>query len=689
MPAIITLHPTFAFFHQPYEAGTFVNDVGRFARMINGTLAKLPTINPRPTLQTLKWLVGLGKPLSVDIETAPTGKRDPVTDDFLEPWTGKDPTRCRLRTIGFGNTDYGLSFTWKEIESRPKLHEYIKRYLASRSHTKVLQNGQWFDLRVLKRYDFIVNNWRDTRDFRRALSNTSRLGLRYLGSIATDVHNWKDDGKKESKDGKGVIFTRNMIDLKTYNAWDTCITARVDEMCQRDLVEDKEYEPVVRRLYSVHRDLSVLAAEMHTTGIHVNQGWRRFMLHCIEEEIGEKTVHFLNLVYSLAAHLADDMRCTHNDMRALIYKRHSSERIPGFQLPDPLDKNMYTNEEQTTISVDADSLLLLLVSGEVPNELVPIIDAFWDVESLKKQRSFLALTNAKGEPSLLDKATGPDGRLRPGWNSCGTDTMRFSCAEPNVMNWEQILRHALDPGPGNVIVHADKAQLEVRMMENISGDVLLKKMIDTGDIYSGLTCEWFGRDPETFDKNNKQDGAARKTTKIMYLGRQYRAGLKAIFVQALREDRKFTFDRVRTLVGVFDSSLTGVVNYWEEELMKVQKLGYSQGEILMGRHYYPAMPDPSEVANKPIQRTAAEMMNVEILELKKRLKKYRETRSSRIIIQLHDAVDVEGPEKRERVIRDVMTDVMHSTWTIKGRKREYPVEIKSTFHSKGGTWADV
>lgn len=680
MTAIITHHPTFAFFHQPYEAGTFICDVQRLARIVEGTTEKPPTIVAKATVADLKRLVAAGEPIAVDIETGPVGEKvwDPKKEsyEYAEPWSGKDPTRCRLRTIGFGNTTFGCSFTWKEIESKPSLKKYIAKLLASRLIVKLFHNGQWFDIRVLRRFRFVIRNWRDTRDFRRALSNTSRLSLRYLASISTDVHNWKDEEKKEAKDGKGVIFTSDMTKLKTYNAWDTVMTARVDRMCLSDLDEvEPDYQPKVRELYRVHRDLSTAVAEMHTTGIHVNQRWRSFMLHCVEQEIAEKTEKFLKLVN------IDGMRCTHNDMRALIYERHASQRVSRFNLPDPLDKNMYTNEDQTTIKVDVDSLLMLLVSGEAPAELHPIIDAFWDVEELKKRRGYLA-------SDLITQAIGPDGRLRPGWNSCGTDTMRLSCSEPNVMNMEQLLRHIFDPAPGHVIVHADKSQLELRMMEHISGDEFLYKLIQTGDVYSHLACSWFGRDPATFDKEtNKKDKEARKSSKIIYLGRQYRAGLKAVFAQALREDRKFTFEAVRLLVSQFDKSFTGIVGYWDAETDFVQRYGYSEGRILGGRHYYPAMPDPSEIANKPIQRSASEMMNVELLKLRAKMKKYK--MKGRIIIQLHDAIDIECPEREEKDVSDLMTEVLHSRWTIHGVEREYPIELKVTRAREGGTWADV
>jgi len=675
MPSIYTFNPVYALFHNPYEAGTFEADIARFSRLIHGTLRPLPEVWPyipkkkgevargRPTIAQLRAMVETSKWVSVDIETAPETSR--------EPWTGKDPTRARLKIIGFGRPDLGLSYDWETLTGKGKA--YIKWVLGSNDIVKVLHNGEWFDNRVLRRYGMPVRNWVDTRDLRRSLSNTSRLSLRYNTSIYTDAFNWKDDG--DEGDAKGIIFTTDRKKLMQYNAYDCAFTARIYVGMLKDRREvAPDYKPQVVRLYQVHRDLSCIAAEMHQTGLHMRQDMRFFLVRCLDQEIAEKSRIFLDMVGQ------DAMRCTHNDMRALIYRRHRKAGIKSFDLPDPIDKNMYTNDTLDTISVDQASLLLLLVGGGCPPELIRIIDAFWEVETAKKRRSYLA-------SDLLDQATGPDGRLRPGWNSCGTDTMRFSCSEPNVMNIEQILRHILGPEEGMVWVHADKSQLELRVMEVVADDPVLHKALQTGDVYSFDARQWFGIPDEVDVKKMKPK--ARKSAKIIHLARQYRASLKAVYGQALMEDRTFTFDAARLLTSRFDATYTGTVQYWEDELEGAYERGYSEGRILGGRHFYPAPPEPSEAANKPIQRTAAEMMNLELIELHSRLR--TECPGAKVIIQLHDAFDVECPEKYEAKVSRIMTEVMSRNWTICGRTRPFPIEMKVARRREEpfSTWAEV
>lgn len=463
------------------------------------------------------------------------------------------------------------------------------------------------------------------------------------------------------------------LDNLIYNARDCAMTARVYRGIWADLLRADE---VTRRLLDVHDKLSNIVAEMHTHGIYVRNDWRGFMRHALEQSVEEKAQR-------LRAAVGDDkFPTTPAGMQSLIYRRHKRDGIRCFELPDPVDPRMFTDETLEKISVDENSLLLLLVSGQAPAELVPIIDAWWDYQGEKKRLGYIG-------SDLFDHAIGPDGRLRPGWNSCGTDTMRFACSEPNVMNIEQLLRHVFGPPPGHVIVHADKSQLELRVMAVVAADSVLQDALGTGDVYSFNAKAWFqGIIPADATEKQMKEGkykGQRKAGKIIHLARQYGAGAKTVFAQALRQDRRFTFDSTRKLMKAWDKTYYRTVRYWDEEMQRVLERGYSEGRIIGGRRVYPRPPERSEVANYPIQRTAAEMMNLELIELHTRLK--QEVPSAKIIIQLHDAVDVECPADKEEHVTRIVTDVMDREWSFCGVTRMFPVELKVARYPD--TWAEV
>lgn len=178
---LVTWHPTYAAFYNPWKAGEFVNDLERFKRLVEGRLEQGPIVITKPTVKDIQKLAGTSKVLACDIETrAPAGKPD---------YWGKDPTRCELRTIALGNSTLGISYWWG---SDAAVESAIIKVLHDHKIVKVFHNGHHFDLRVLRRYSINPFPVRDTRDSRRAVSATSRLSLRYITSLYCDFAPWKE-----------------------------------------------------------------------------------------------------------------------------------------------------------------------------------------------------------------------------------------------------------------------------------------------------------------------------------------------------------------------------------------------------------------------------------------------------------------------------------------------------------------
>lgn len=642
---ITSYNPQFALWFNQWVQGDFECDINRFSRLINNKLRRPPRrLLCNPSSEQLQDLARNSDALAVDIETgAETGSG--------ESYTGLNPTRARLKCIGLGNEEEGMSVWWEGASL--SVQKTIREILLSSKITKIFHNGHWFDLRVMARYGLLVNTVADTRDMRRALSTTSPLSLRYLASLYDDVEPWKEN---EEDDEKGIVFTEVKEDLMRYNAMDCVVTARAHGAMKR---EEDWGSDRVQRLYNIHSELSRIAGQMHTTGIHVHKQNREYMIWCIDQEIDQLRDEFLALVN------IDGMRCNSNDMRSLIFKRHENERVHCYSLPDPYSEKMYTDETLSTIKVDESSLLNLITSGECPDSLIKIIDAYWVCQRAKHRKSFLT-------SKVIDQVIGLDGRLRPGWNSCGTDTMRFSCSGPNAMNIPQLLRAWLGPAPGRVMVHADKSQLEIRVMEVIADDPALLDRINSGDVYGQDAKDWFNLPKEMNVKKAKPK--ARQACKIIHLASQYAAGVATIHSQALESDRAFKFETTRLLNNGFKRTYCATVAYWEAEQKRVLNCGYSEGRLLQGRRYYPKPPLITEIANWPVQRTASEMMCLEMIELDEKLRKY--TKDARIQVILHDAFDVDASEEEEGLVKEIMNEVMDRKYTIDGRERHFPVEMK-------------
>lgn len=402
---IATWHPTFAFFRAPGEMGAFLNDLNKFARAVKGTLRPGPTkLIPDAGVEDLKALLDEDLPISSDIECAPRSA--------VEPWTIKNPLTAQLRCIGFGNVNWGLSIDWDSCG--PFVRGFVAQVLRDRPGM-IWQNGAWYDHRNLIAQDIMVHpDWEDTRDARRALSATSPLNLGYMSTIYDDPGPWKQN---EEGDAKGLVATNNLKELQIYNAEDCVRQVRVWEGITS---EPSWRTPRVQRLYQVHRNLSIIAAEMHTSGFWVHQENRAKLSSDL------KAMHEARCKTVIEAVGSADFRANAHGMRSLIYKRYAKPGQRSFNLPDPINPAMWT--EKGTIKVDQGSLLTLITSPECPPELKQIVDLYWQADAVRQAASTYV------DSELVAHAIGDDGRLRPGWNSAGTDTGRPSCSEPNILN---------------------------------------------------------------------------------------------------------------------------------------------------------------------------------------------------------------------------------------------------------------
>lgn len=657
MTLLLTYSPQHALIRDVKEAAVFKIDVARFARVICGETEPAPvSLNINPTASDLYELCEGASFISCDIETAPETRE--------EPWTGKDPTRARLKSIAFGTETHACAIWWENVEVGSPLYEAVKWILKNPLIKKVWQNGQWFDHRVLRRYELHTYNNEDTRDFRRALSSTSRLSLGYLCSIYCDFEPWKE-GEGEEDDTKGIIFTDDEGKLLRYNALDTIVTSRVWARMQEEFLREPQLERVrLTKLYGRNKWKSEQAARMHDVGFGVDANNHAFMDWALEVQ-AEEEVKVTEALVDVPT-----FRCTPNDLRKLIFKRHETSEIARFHLADPVHPSMWT--EKGAISVGNDSLTQLLMDPLTPDELKKIIKSYWQAESTKKARSTFISSD------LVRQAIGKDSRLRAGWNSLGTDTGRWSCNSPNIMNLEQYLRAMYGTKKGRVLVHADFNQLEVWVRLAVTKDRALESALSSGDLYTADAVSFFNLPASTTKKTLKK--SARDLCKMLHLATQYGAGVNAIFQQILgRGFLEVKYAQVAAYHAYFRIKYRDTVDFWTEEYRRVLACGYSETRIYHQRRLYAKEPSPTETSNYPIQGTAAEVADDSMRRIVEALPP-----TAHLVVQLHDAFDVECDEKDVEEVKHVMRESMELPTYIEGVERVFKVEIKTS-----NNWADL
>lgn len=434
----------------------------------------------------------------------------------------------------------------------------------------------------------------------------------------------------------------------------------------------------VRFLYELHKNLSTICAKMHTRGMYFYEENRACIEFLLLQEIEEARVRWRETVG-----VSPETKVTPTNMRAAIFSKHRRANVPCLDMPDPVNIPDFTNPTKDMISVKKGPLLRMIVSPHSTPQVLRVVEAWWRFKKAEKKLGYVQ------SEDLLAAVDPSDNMYRTGWNSCGTDTGRFTGGV--TMTMPQDLRYIFGPAPGRIWIHADKKQLEIRVMACVANDRVLQSMILSGkDLYETEARHYFKIAPDAPVKKSLRQGA-----KIIRLARQYWAQEKTCFSQAIAQDRTMTISRIRALINMFDTTYSDTVAYWGDEKRLVAKQGYSEDRLHGRRRVYPRMPDDSEIVNWPVQATAAALMNEEFIELDERLE--AEHPDAHIITQLHDAVDVDCAEDDYDKVTAIIRSVMDRRKIINGIDFPFGIDLKVASHEymrrgeefKGDTWASV
>lgn len=245
--------------------------------------------------------------------------------------------------------------------------------------------------------------------------------------------------------------------------------------------------------------------------------------------------------------------------------------------------------------------------------------------------------------------------------------------------------------PGWKLVHADKSQGELRVMAAITQDPALIEALASGDVYTADAKDIFGL-PRHLVKCECKGGCkapnlhlkkeARHQSKIGHLAFQYGAGLGTFHSQMLESDQTITFRNSMLVFGGMRKKYKRTVEWWFEEQARVLANHCSESRILFTKRSYPRPPPLTEIANFPVQTTLADDMNLSLVMLDEQLNQFGD--EAHIIIQFHDAVDVECKPEIVNDVKHVVKVCMEQPRIIEGREYIFPVDLKV-----GDSWNEV
>jgi len=275
----------------------------------------------------------------------------------------------------------------------------------------------------------------------------------------------------------------------------------------------------------------------------------------------------------------------------------------------------------------------------------------------------LKSTYADALPRLIHPATG---RLHTRFSQTGTATGRLSSSNPNLQNIPvrtelgREIRAAFIAAPGSLLLSADYSQIELRILAHLSEDPVLTEAFRRGeDIHSRTAQEVFGVAPFA------QTPEHRRVAKVINFGVIY--GLSAFgLARQLGIDTK----EAAKFIAAYFERYSGVKKYLDAQIAEVRKTGFTRS--LFGRTRpipeinspQPALRNFAErtAMNTPMQGAAADLIKLAMIELDRRL---ADGFQARMILQVHDELLFEAPEKEIPRLEALVKEVMEGVYELR------------------------
>lgn len=235
---------------------------------------------------------------------------------------------------------------------------------------------------------------------------------------------------------------------------------------------------------------------------------------------------------------------------------------------------------------------------------------------------------------LLDHVHPLTGRVHASLQLTGAATGRMACSKPNLQNVprDRSVRAVFAPADGAVLVIADLAQIELRVVAELSGDRALREAFASGaDVHRSVAAMLVGKEPDDVTKDERQLAKAVNFGLLYgqsaeglrrYVEREYGRSLSSAAAIGLRD---------RWLVG-----FPQVAQWQRQQREECARTGLVRTPS--GRRRRPEDGSSQEALNTPVQGGAAEVMLAALRHLDRAL---RDVATARPVMVVHDEVVVE------------------------------------------------
>ena len=551
--------------------------------------------------------------------------------------TSKDPMRAAI---------VGIALCWKDHEAcylplahsgpgstsqlaRDRVLEALAPYLSSRRPQKIGQNLK-YEWLVLHRHGIDLNGIGfDTMVAAYLLEpgehsqGLERLAGAHLGERLISYEEVTGKGKNQ------IGFAQVPVDqAAAYACEDAEVTWRLRTVLAAKLEAEAELLELYREL---ELPLVPVLARMELAGVLVD----RVRLGELSRELERGMAAKAAAVYELAG----------GPFNIQSPKQLGDVLFGKLQLP-------VLRKTKTGPSTDMNTLEVLAVEH-------PIADMVLAYRSLAKLKG----TYADALPQLIHPETG---RIHTSFNQTVTATGRLSSSDPNLQNIPirteegRRIRAAFIAAPGHLLLSADYSQIELRVLAHFSGDEHLRAAFqEDADVHRRTAAEMFGIPPHEVTPEMRRQAKAINFGIIYGMGAFGLARQLGTGTSSARAAIERYFDRY-----------AGVKRFIQEVIEETRSRGHCR--TLAGRRR--AIPELSSrnqtiraqgerlAVNTTIQGSAADLIKRAMLDIDRELRVRR--LGTLMLLQVHDELVFEVPEKELDLVRDLVRDSMEQVQTL-------------------------
>ena len=277
-----------------------------------------------------------------------------------------------------------------------------------------------------------------------------------------------------------------------------------------------------------------------------------------------------------------------------------------------------------------------------------------------------------------------DGLVHTSFNETVTTTGRLSSSDPNLQNipvrseFGRSIRKCFVPlREGDIFVSADYSQIELRLLAHLSEDANLIAAFNSGaDFHAQTAAQIFGISADEVTPE------MRSRAKAVNFGIVY--GQQAY---GLSQSLHIPYKEAQDMIDRYFAAYPGVKSYLEKTITDATQTGYA--ETMYGRkRHIPELKLGNKVQrgfgertamNHPMQGSAADIIKIAMRNMQERL--LDGGFASRIMIQVHDELDLSVPREEQTSVCALCKEVMEGVANLR-----VPLVVEVSY---GATWADA